>query len=237
MQLDDTRDAGADPSKLIEELAKRKKIKTLGVSMGQGQEVIARKYVATAMAEGRWVLLQNTHLGLGYLSEVRTHMLMPYGRWSRCAVTCTGRGAVASLAQLDIEHRGRMPQRDHYLRRLSNCCSRRRGRTRPSGCGSRRSRTRRFPLVSCRWASRSRTRRRSASVPACVLLTSGSRRRASAHTDARLRDLRCAALTCSAGAAPLLDQCAAIKLTSPVSTRHQLVVQVPHSDRYRYALT
>ncbi len=62
--------AGADPTKLIEELAKRKKIKTLGVSMGQGQEVIARKYMATAMAEGRWVLLQNTHLGLGYLSEV-----------------------------------------------------------------------------------------------------------------------------------------------------------------------
>ena len=28
---------GADPTKLIEELAKRKKIKTLGVSMGQGQ--------------------------------------------------------------------------------------------------------------------------------------------------------------------------------------------------------
>ena len=64
--------AGADPTKLIEELAKRKKIKTLGVSMGQGQEVIARKYVAIAMAEGRWVLLQNTHLGLGYLSEVTT---------------------------------------------------------------------------------------------------------------------------------------------------------------------
>ena len=34
--------AGADPTKLIEDLAKRKKIKTLGVSMGQGQEIIAR---------------------------------------------------------------------------------------------------------------------------------------------------------------------------------------------------
>ena len=30
---------GSDPTKLIEDLAKRKKIKTLGVSMGQGQEV------------------------------------------------------------------------------------------------------------------------------------------------------------------------------------------------------
>ena len=62
--------AGADPTKLIEDLAKRKKIKTLGVSMGQGQEIIARRYMATATAEGQWVLLQNTHLGLAYLSEV-----------------------------------------------------------------------------------------------------------------------------------------------------------------------
>lgn len=38
--------------------------------MGQGQEVIARKYMATASVEGQWVLLQNTHLGLGYLTEV-----------------------------------------------------------------------------------------------------------------------------------------------------------------------
>lgn len=30
---------GSDPTKLIEDLAKKKKIKTLGVSMGQGQEV------------------------------------------------------------------------------------------------------------------------------------------------------------------------------------------------------
>lgn len=61
---------GSDPTKLIEDLAKKKKIKTLGVSMGQGQEIIARKYMATAAAEGQWVLLQNTHLGLAYLTEV-----------------------------------------------------------------------------------------------------------------------------------------------------------------------
>lgn len=61
---------GSDPTKLIEDLAKRKKIKCLGVSMGQGQEVAARKYMAAAAAEGHWVLLQNTHLGLGYLHEV-----------------------------------------------------------------------------------------------------------------------------------------------------------------------
>lgn len=65
-----TSHAGADPTKLIEDLAKRHKIRTLGVSMGQGQEVIARRLLAAAAAEGHWVLLQNTHLGLGYLSEV-----------------------------------------------------------------------------------------------------------------------------------------------------------------------
>ncbi|KAK9794950.1 hypothetical protein WJX73_010224 [Symbiochloris irregularis] len=61
---------GADPTKLIEDLAKRNKVRTLGVSMGQGQEVIARKLMAQATVEGQWVLLQNTHLGLGFLSEV-----------------------------------------------------------------------------------------------------------------------------------------------------------------------
>lgn len=35
-----------------------------------GQEIIARKYMATAAVEGHWVLLQNTHLGLSYLAEV-----------------------------------------------------------------------------------------------------------------------------------------------------------------------
>lgn len=66
---------GSDPTKLIEDLAKRKKIKTLGVSMGQGQEVIARKLMATAAAEGQWLLLQNTHLGLGYLTEVEQYLI------------------------------------------------------------------------------------------------------------------------------------------------------------------
>lgn len=69
---------GADPTKLIEDLAKRKKIRTLGVSMGQGQEIIARNLLAAATADGQWLLLQNTHLGLAYLSEVqiplRTHI-------------------------------------------------------------------------------------------------------------------------------------------------------------------
>jgi dynein heavy chain len=66
---------GADPTRAIEDLAKRKKIKVLGVSMGQGQEIIARKLMASATVDGQWVLLQNTHLGLGYLSEVEGYLL------------------------------------------------------------------------------------------------------------------------------------------------------------------
>jgi len=61
---------GADPTKAIEEFAKKKKVKCLGVSMGQGQEVVARRLIASATAEGHWVLLQNTHLGLPYLAEL-----------------------------------------------------------------------------------------------------------------------------------------------------------------------
>ncbi|PSC73956.1 flagellar outer dynein arm heavy chain gamma [Micractinium conductrix] len=71
--------AGADPTKLIEDLAKKKKIRTLGVSMGQGQEVIARRLMATAAAEGCWVLLQNAHLELGYLAEVESMLAKAEG--------------------------------------------------------------------------------------------------------------------------------------------------------------
>ena len=40
-------------------------------------QVIARKFVASAAAslEGHWVLLQNTHLGLGYLAEVEQYLV------------------------------------------------------------------------------------------------------------------------------------------------------------------
>ena len=61
---------GSDPTDLIMNLAKKKKKEVQSVSMGQGQEVIARKYVETGVANGSWVMLQNTHLGLKYLEEL-----------------------------------------------------------------------------------------------------------------------------------------------------------------------
>lgn len=40
------------------------------VSMGQGQEIIARKMMSDCMSAGGWVLLQNVHLSLPFCSEI-----------------------------------------------------------------------------------------------------------------------------------------------------------------------
>ena len=58
--------------------------------MGQGQEIIARNYLAASTTDGQWLLLQNTHLGLAYLSEVSRLTTGMTGQCStRCAVTST----------------------------------------------------------------------------------------------------------------------------------------------------
>ncbi|KAK5645861.1 hypothetical protein RI129_004325 [Pyrocoelia pectoralis] len=61
---------GADPTPYIEQLSKRMENMTKCMSMGQGQEVHARKMLAEAMSQGFWALLQNCHLGLDYMSEI-----------------------------------------------------------------------------------------------------------------------------------------------------------------------
>ncbi|ELU05307.1 hypothetical protein CAPTEDRAFT_162628 [Capitella teleta] len=61
---------GSDPTDNIERLAKSKGIRCSSISMGQGQEVHARRLMANSMAEGHWVLLQNCHLGLAYMDEL-----------------------------------------------------------------------------------------------------------------------------------------------------------------------
>ncbi|XP_045541937.1 dynein axonemal heavy chain 5 [Papilio machaon] len=60
---------GSDPSAQIATLAKSKDIVLKAVSMGQGQEIVARKMISDSMSEGGWVLLQNIHLSLPFCVE------------------------------------------------------------------------------------------------------------------------------------------------------------------------
>uniref|UniRef100_A0A8C4K5I7 Dynein heavy chain 5, axonemal-like n=1 Tax=Dromaius novaehollandiae TaxID=8790 RepID=A0A8C4K5I7_DRONO len=61
---------GSDPTENIERLAKSKNIPCHAISMGQGQELHARRLLNQCMQDGGWLLLQNCHLGLEFLNEL-----------------------------------------------------------------------------------------------------------------------------------------------------------------------
>ncbi|CAF0865917.1 unnamed protein product [Didymodactylos carnosus] len=61
---------GSDPTDNILSLAKKQNITCGTISMGQGQEVHARRLLQQSQQEGKWILLQNCHLGLGFLEEL-----------------------------------------------------------------------------------------------------------------------------------------------------------------------
>ncbi|CAK6957757.1 dynein axonemal heavy chain 8-like [Scomber scombrus] len=61
---------GSDPTEQIEGLAKKLELECRAISMGQGQEVHARKLIQMSMSQGGWVLLQNCHLGLEFMDEL-----------------------------------------------------------------------------------------------------------------------------------------------------------------------
>jgi dynein heavy chain len=62
---------GSDPTEAIKQLGKANKHECRDISMGQGQEVHARKLVASFQEIGGWVLLQNCHLALDFLAELQ----------------------------------------------------------------------------------------------------------------------------------------------------------------------
>lgn len=66
---------GSNPNAAIELLAKRQKIRVEGISMGQGQEIKAAQMMDGAVVTGSWVLLQNTHLGLGYMRTLEEYIM------------------------------------------------------------------------------------------------------------------------------------------------------------------
>ncbi|KAI8811565.1 dynein heavy chain and region D6 of dynein motor-domain-containing protein [Cladochytrium replicatum] len=66
---------GSDPSADIENLAKKYKADIKAISMGQGQEVHARKLLNAFMANGGWALLQNCHLGIPFMDELLNTIL------------------------------------------------------------------------------------------------------------------------------------------------------------------
>ncbi|CAL8275103.1 unnamed protein product [Lota lota] len=61
---------GSDPTNQIDALARKLQLGCRAISMGQGQEVHARKLLQSSMEQGGWVLLQNCHLGLEFMEEL-----------------------------------------------------------------------------------------------------------------------------------------------------------------------
>lgn len=61
---------GSDPTNQIEALSKKLQLEIRAISMGQGQEIHARKLISQFMSTGGWALLQNCHLGLDFMDEL-----------------------------------------------------------------------------------------------------------------------------------------------------------------------
>ena len=68
---------GSDPTRSIEDLAKRRRVRVSAVSLGQGQEGAARRALAMAAATGGWAVLQNAHLGPAFMPEVEGAVSAP----------------------------------------------------------------------------------------------------------------------------------------------------------------
>jgi len=127
---------GSDPTPSIEQLAKKMEIVCRSVSMGQGQEVHARRLLNSAKTEvyyrnkstfpsvlknvinlsnlqGFWALCQNCHLGLEYMVELANFLLemeMPHPDFRVWITTEPHKDFPVSLLQMSIKYTYEPPQ-------------------------------------------------------------------------------------------------------------------------------
>ncbi|KOX80134.1 Dynein heavy chain 8, axonemal [Melipona quadrifasciata] len=104
---------GSDPTHSIEHLAKKLEIICRSISMGQGQEVHARKLMQSAKTEGYWALCQNCHLGLEYMQELVnfiSEMEDPHPNFRMWITTEPHKDFPISLLQMSIKYTYEPPQ-------------------------------------------------------------------------------------------------------------------------------
>ncbi|KAG7190763.1 hypothetical protein KM043_006835 [Ampulex compressa] len=104
---------GSDPTPSIELLAKKMEILCRSISMGQGQEVHARKLLNSAKTEGYWALCQNCHLGLDYMAELVNFLLemeSPHPDFRVWITTEPHKDFPISLLQMSIKYTYEPPQ-------------------------------------------------------------------------------------------------------------------------------
>ncbi|XP_067209496.1 dynein axonemal heavy chain 8 [Linepithema humile] len=104
---------GSDPTPSIEQLAKKMEIICKSISMGQGQEVHARRLLHSAKTEGFWALCQNCHLGLEYMTELVNFLLemeAPHPDFRVWITTEPHKDFPVSLLQMSIKYTYEPPQ-------------------------------------------------------------------------------------------------------------------------------
>jgi len=104
---------GSDPTTSIEQLAKRKGLESKAISMGQGQEIHARRLMSTALANGGWVLLQNCHLSLDFCLEALDTLIAAENMHEQFRLWITTEGHPKfpiGLLQMSIKYTAEPPQ-------------------------------------------------------------------------------------------------------------------------------
>uniref|UniRef100_H2ZRC8 AAA+ ATPase domain-containing protein n=1 Tax=Ciona savignyi TaxID=51511 RepID=H2ZRC8_CIOSA len=112
---------GSDPTDNIERLARGKGIRKSGfpfhypacraISMGQGQEVHARRLLTQCFSDGGWLLLQNCHLGLAYMEELLEQVRVSINDQCRTWITAEVHAKFPiNLLQSSIKYTNEPPQ-------------------------------------------------------------------------------------------------------------------------------